>query len=144
MKTVFPNYDIPMLKIRRSRDRLIFNMGIPILVRRHLYIETAPRFHFCHETTNPVPNLKAPLIVCRSSTRRFHCECSISKWRVHQKRRPLTVHTWMHELLVKLNHRLDVALSETFSHQGMTSEYVSKTFDWCPRIDVAWVWEVRL
>ena len=34
---------IPMLKIRRSRDRLIFNMGIPILVRRHLYIETAPR-----------------------------------------------------------------------------------------------------
>ena len=33
---------IPMLKIRRSRDRLIFNMGIPILVRQHLYIETAP------------------------------------------------------------------------------------------------------
>ena len=30
-----------MLKIRRSRDRLIFNMRIPILVRRHLYIETA-------------------------------------------------------------------------------------------------------
>ena len=33
---------IPMLKIRRSWDRLIFNMGIPILVRRHLYIETVP------------------------------------------------------------------------------------------------------
>ena len=32
-----------MLKIRRSRDRLIFNMGIPSLVRRHLYIATAPR-----------------------------------------------------------------------------------------------------
>ena len=32
-----------MLKIRRSWDRLIFNMGIPMLVRRHLYIETAPR-----------------------------------------------------------------------------------------------------
>ena len=32
-----------MLKIRRLRDRLIFNMGIPILVRRHLYIETTPR-----------------------------------------------------------------------------------------------------
>ena len=29
-------YAIPMLKIRRSWDRLIFNMGIPILVRRHL------------------------------------------------------------------------------------------------------------
>ena len=25
-----------------SRDRLIFNMGIPILVRRHIYIETGP------------------------------------------------------------------------------------------------------
>ena len=33
-----------MLKIRRSRDRLIFNMVIPILVRWHLYIETVPRF----------------------------------------------------------------------------------------------------
>ena len=34
---------IPMLKMRRSRDRLIFNIGIPILVRRHIYIEAAPR-----------------------------------------------------------------------------------------------------
>ena len=44
-----PGIGIPMLKIRRSRDRLIFNIGIPILVRRHLYIETAPgdvRGHF--------------------------------------------------------------------------------------------------
>ena len=32
-----------MLTIKGSRDRLIFNMGIPIPVRRHLYIETAPR-----------------------------------------------------------------------------------------------------
>ena len=32
---------IPMLKIRRSR--LIFNMGIIILVSRHLYFETGPR-----------------------------------------------------------------------------------------------------
>ena len=37
-----PGMEIPMLKIRRSRCRLIFNMGIPILVRRHLYNETAP------------------------------------------------------------------------------------------------------
>ena len=36
-------YGIPMLKIRRSWYRLIFNMGIPILVRGHLHIETAPR-----------------------------------------------------------------------------------------------------
>ena len=38
----FPGMGIPMLKIRWSRDRLIFNMGILILARRHLYIETAP------------------------------------------------------------------------------------------------------
>ena len=40
VKTVFPMYGIPMSKIRRSWDRLIFNMGILILARRHLYIET--------------------------------------------------------------------------------------------------------
>ena len=34
---------ILMLNIRRSLDRLIFNIGFPILLR-HLYIETAPRF----------------------------------------------------------------------------------------------------
>ena len=40
-----PSFQVmsPMLKIRRSQDRLIFNMGMPILVRRHLYIETAAR-----------------------------------------------------------------------------------------------------
>ena len=43
IKTVFPGMGIPMLKITRSRDRPIFNMGIPLLVRRHLYIETVPR-----------------------------------------------------------------------------------------------------
>ena len=43
---------IHMLKIRRSWDRLIFNMWIPILVRRHLYIETAPwsRSYLWHST----------------------------------------------------------------------------------------------
>ena len=41
-KDSFPGMGIPMLKIRWSWDHLIFNMGIPIPVRRHLYIETAP------------------------------------------------------------------------------------------------------
>ena len=45
IKTVFPGMGIPMLKIRRSWDRLIFKMGIPILVRRRLYIETGPCDH---------------------------------------------------------------------------------------------------
>ena len=33
---------IPMLKIRWSWDRLIFNIGIPVPLRQHLYIETTP------------------------------------------------------------------------------------------------------
>ena len=42
IKTIFSRYVIPMLKIRRSWGRRIFNMGIPMLVRRHRYFETAP------------------------------------------------------------------------------------------------------
>ena len=42
IKTIFPSMGIPILKIRRSQDRLISNMGIPVLVSRHLYIETPP------------------------------------------------------------------------------------------------------
>ena len=42
IKTVFPCMGIPMLKIRWLQNRLIFNMGIPILVRWHLYIEITP------------------------------------------------------------------------------------------------------
>ena len=41
-KTVFPGMVIPIIKIRRSSDRLIFILGINILVRRRPYIETAP------------------------------------------------------------------------------------------------------
>ena len=60
IKTIFPGLGIPMLKIRRSWDHLIFNMGIPILVRRHLYIETAPWFGLASNLppplTHPDPN----------------------------------------------------------------------------------------
>ena len=46
IKNVFPNMGIPMLKIRQLRGRLIFNMGIPTLVRWHLYIEPSHRVIF--------------------------------------------------------------------------------------------------
>ena len=36
IKTVFPSYGIPMLTIRRSRDRLIFNMEIHVLDMTYL------------------------------------------------------------------------------------------------------------
>ena len=38
----FPGMVTPMLNIRRSRDCLIFNMRITVLVRRHIYVETPP------------------------------------------------------------------------------------------------------
>ena len=37
---------IPMLKIRWSRDHLIFNMGIPIHGQDGIYIETGPLFQY--------------------------------------------------------------------------------------------------
>ena len=57
-------YGIPILKIRRSRDRLIFNIGIPILVRRHLSFETTPWFSVLgwHLTSigNPTVEIRRP------------------------------------------------------------------------------------
>ena len=42
--TIFPGVWIPVIKIRWSWDCLIFMIGTPTLVRRHVYIETAPWF----------------------------------------------------------------------------------------------------
>ena len=43
IKTMFPRYEDSHVKDKTSWDRVIFNMGILILVRQQLYIETAPR-----------------------------------------------------------------------------------------------------
>ena len=43
IKTVFPGTGFSIIKVRRSSDRLIFIMEIPILVRYRLYIETTLR-----------------------------------------------------------------------------------------------------
>ena len=42
IKIIFPGMGITNLKIRQSWDRLIFNMGTPIQVWQHLYIEMPP------------------------------------------------------------------------------------------------------
>ena len=42
IETFFPGIGIPIIKIRRLSDRLIFAMGSPIPVRRYLYIEQSP------------------------------------------------------------------------------------------------------
>ena len=45
-----------MLKIRRSRDRLIFNVGIPIPGKEGLYIETGP--------SSPIYSRSTPFRLC--------------------------------------------------------------------------------
>ena len=42
IKDIFPGVGIPIMKIRQSYDSIIFIMGIPILVRLHLYLDMAP------------------------------------------------------------------------------------------------------
>ena len=39
---VFPKYEYSHVKGKTVTNRSVFNIGIPILVRRHLYIETPP------------------------------------------------------------------------------------------------------
>ena len=52
-----------MLKIRRSRDRLIFNMGIPIPGKDGLYIETGPRlFIFQDHFTVDCPSTREVIL----------------------------------------------------------------------------------
>ena len=60
-------YEDFIIKIRRSWDRLIFIMGIHILVRRHLYIETVPRWiNVCmhHEITISISKTKQNETTC--------------------------------------------------------------------------------
>ena len=44
IKTTFPDVEISIIKIRRSHDCLVFVIRLPILVRKLLYIEAAPKF----------------------------------------------------------------------------------------------------
>ena len=41
---IFPRYGDSHVKIRWPQDRLMFNMGIPILVRWHLYLRRPPGY----------------------------------------------------------------------------------------------------
>ena len=71
-----PGMRIPTLMIRRSQDSLIFNMGIPILVRQHLYIETAPWWPLLRLLLwCPTLNVRLlQLFLIKSCTHRFHLE----------------------------------------------------------------------
>ena len=69
IKTVFPGEGIPITKIRRSWDRLIFIMGILILVWKHLYFGTVPK---CHHNTVETPYSTIPYTTIFYITRWTH------------------------------------------------------------------------
>ena len=61
IKTVFPRYGDSHVKDKTVvRPSFIFNMGIPILVRRHLYIEMAPGPGDRLKNAFKLLNLRAP------------------------------------------------------------------------------------
>ena len=45
------------IKMKRSRDRLVFITGIPILVRRYIYIATDPILSQYRQTSNIIGTL---------------------------------------------------------------------------------------
>ena len=76
IKTIFPIMGIV------TRDKLIFNMGIPILVRRHLYIETAPwilQEDYCCMTHGEFELLKWQCTKCLTPATGNICICGIKK-----------------------------------------------------------------
>ena len=85
---------IPILKIRRSRDRLIFNMRILILVRRHVYIETPSR----------VPHRSSVLRHVRTASaneiKRYICNVSLIGWDCSNViwDRPIDFAWWRHQM----------------------------------------------
>ena len=63
INTVFPGVGISIIKIRGSWHRLVFIMGIPILVRLHLYIKTGLRL------SGPIFSEKAQAVYGQSQSR---------------------------------------------------------------------------
>ena len=81
IKTVFPRYAIPTLKITRSWDRPTFNTGIHILVTRHLYIET-PRVS---RTLPPITlNVQNIIGKTRRKSTKIHINL-IFEWRLYDR-----------------------------------------------------------
>ena len=66
---------IPMLMIRRSRNRLIFNMGIPIPGKDGLYIEAGPSdMEVClSKQRDDLQNLEILSLLVKSTTKRRIC-----------------------------------------------------------------------
>ena len=95
IKRVFPRYGDNMLKIRRSRDRLIFNMGIRILVRQHFYIETGSSDLF-----DSVMVLIIPTYVWTSNHRK--------RWKISLTKRPHKSLNALHKYLTMHHFAIEI------------------------------------
>ena len=80
---------ISMLKIRRSQDRFIFNIGIPILVRLHLYIETAPRLPYTERKHNLVRGTTSLLKLFKSLIHTVWCRYNVVNFLTNIHRHPI-------------------------------------------------------
>ena len=56
IKTVFPGIGISIIKMRRSSDRLIFIMGISILVKQHLHVVSRTNLQ---QSSSSLPSLQS-------------------------------------------------------------------------------------
>ena len=69
IKNVFPGYTDSIRRMRRLWDRLIFVIGISILVRRHFYIERDPWSPYCWcITALCMETIPALLALCKGNS----------------------------------------------------------------------------
>ena len=71
IKTVFLGMGIPFIKILWLWDHLIFIMGIPTMVRRHLFIETGHKASNCNSFPNIISGICLPWLSVR--LQQLHC-----------------------------------------------------------------------
>ena len=93
---IFVGGDIPIIKIRQTAGLFIFIMGIPILVKWHLYTETWPWAPL--NTKTVFPSMRIPVLKIRRSRDRLifnmgipklvrqHLDIEMAPWRLSQYR----------------------------------------------------------
>ena len=121
-----------MLKIRQSRDCLIFNMGIHILVRRHIYIETAPGFLFRKSGVCCLLHLNYTIPIYKYIIRYFKFRSGFLKC--------IDTTETLHERHCVSNHRQIDSLSQQFV-QGNIEENIKVPHWplWWKSVDEQWI-----
>ena len=95
-------WEFPYQRLKQLGDRLILNMGIPIPVRQHFYIETAPKSQVISklwvisvELSDYTEILQVPRQQCCQGT------CQISKSYDHNNTHFLSFETWQDLVVIR-------------------------------------------